>query len=124
MNRGIRPAGAALTSLRVIAFAALTGPLPKAGVVVLALLAAWALLARDRRSRATAVACALALAPVLLLADIWHSPQLHLVHRHPLEAVVAGAVLVAIVVAVGLLLVRRPALLGALAVVALPFRVP
>ena len=29
---------------------------------------------------------ALLLAPVLLLADIWHSPQLSVVHRHPLLA--------------------------------------
>ena len=35
---------------------------------------------------------ALVLAPVLLLADIWHSPQLRVVHRHPLAAAVGGVV--------------------------------
>jgi hypothetical protein len=46
--------------------------LPKTGVVLVALLAAWAMLARDPRSRAGAMLGALVLAPVLLLADIWH----------------------------------------------------
>ena len=68
-------------------FAALTGPLPKAGVIVVAALAAAALLARSPRARAWAYCGALVLAPTLLLADIWSSPQLRLVHRHPLVAV-------------------------------------
>ena len=106
------------------AIAALTGPLPKAGVVVVALLAAWALLATEPRSRATAIAGALLLAPVLLLGEIWHSPQLHLVHHHPLYAAVGGVIGVAAVVAVALVILRRPAVLGALVVIALPFRVP
>jgi putative inorganic carbon (HCO3(-)) transporter len=108
----------------VIAFAALTGPLPKAGVVVVALLAARALLAKDDRARAGAIAGALVLAPVLLLADIWHSPQLSLVHRHPLVALLAAAIGVVAVVAVGFVIVRRPALLAVLTMIALPFRVP
>ena len=106
------------------AIAALTGPLPKAGVVVVALLAAWALLATEPRSRATAIAGALVLAPVLLLGEIWHSPQLHLVHHHPLYAAVGGVIGVAAVVAVALLILRRPAVLGVLVVIALPFRIP
>ena len=77
--------GRSLASRPVIAFAALTGPLPKLGVVVVAMLAAGALLARERRARAAAMLGALVLAPVLLLADIWHSPQLRVVHRHPLS---------------------------------------
>jgi putative inorganic carbon (HCO3(-)) transporter len=104
--------------------AALTGPLPKVGVVVVALLAAGSLLARERRSRATAMLGALALAPVLLLADIWHSPQLHLVHRHPLYALVAAVLVLAGLGAAAVVIHRRPALLGAFAVAALPFRVP
>ena len=94
------------------AIAALTGPLPKAGVVVVALLAAWALLATEPRSRATAIAGALLLAPVLLLGEIWHSPQLHLVHHHPLYAAVGGVIGVAAVVAVALVILRRPAAAG------------
>ncbi len=105
-------------------FAALTGPLPKAGVVLVALLAAGALLARDARTRAFAILGALILAPVLLLADIWHSPQLRLVHRHPLLALVGALVALALVGALAVLIVRRPALVAPLAVIALPFRVP
>ncbi len=106
------------------AFAALTGPTPKAGVVVVAVLAAWALLASGPRSRASAMVGALVLSPVLLLADIWHSPQLSLVHRHPLFAAVGAAIALALIVAAGLLILRWPALLGAIALAALPFRIP
>ncbi len=108
----------------VSVFAALTGPWPKGGVVAVALLAAWTLLARSDRARAIAMLAALVLSPVLLLADIWHSPQLHLVHRHPLWA--AAGALAALVVACGLAvaIARRPALLAGLALAALPFRIP
>jgi putative inorganic carbon (HCO3(-)) transporter len=108
----------------VIAFAALSGPLPKTGVVALAVLVGWVLLSPSLRASAAAMLVALALAPVLLLADIWHSPQLSAVHRHPLIAVVAVAVVLALLAALALLIARRPALLGALVVAALPFRIP
>jgi putative inorganic carbon (HCO3(-)) transporter len=111
-------------SVLVIAFAALTGPLPKAGVVVVALVAVVALLVVDRRVRALLMLGALILAPVLLLADIWSSPQLRVVHRHPLEAVVGAAVLVAVLVGAAAVLARRPRALAPLAVLTLPFRVP
>jgi O-antigen ligase len=111
-------------SALVIAFAALTGPLPKAGVVLVALLAAVVLLAHDRRVRAAAMLGALVLAPVLLLTDIWNSPQLNIVHRHPLEAVVGGLVVVAALVGAAALIHRRQWLVAPLAVFALPFRVP
>lgn len=106
-----------------MAVAALTGPLPKAGVVVLAILAAGALLARDDRRRALAVFGALAVSPALLLASLWHDRKLHFVHHHPLLAVVAAIVALAIVGALALVVNRFPAVLGALAVLALPFRV-
>jgi O-antigen ligase len=102
----------------------LTGPLPKAGVVVLALLAAGALLAPRPRARAGAMLGALVLAPILLIADIWHSPQLGTFHRHPLYAAIAGALAVAVVVAIALVILRRPPLIALMAMVALPFRVP
>jgi len=111
-------------SAYVIAFAALTGPLPKTGVVVVAALAAAVLLARDRRIRAGAMLGALVLSPVLLLTDIWSSPQLSIVHRHPLEAVVGAAFIVAALVGAAALIVRRQWLVAPLAVFALPFRVP
>ncbi|HEX3977009.1 MAG TPA: O-antigen ligase family protein [Solirubrobacteraceae bacterium] len=115
----------------MIAFAALTGPLPKAGVVVVAALAAVVMTGpptRGRglgpRARAVAMLGALVLAPVLLLSDIWSSPQLNIVHRHPLEAVVGAAVVVAALIAAAALIVRRQWLVAPLAVLALPFRVP
>jgi putative inorganic carbon (hco3(-)) transporter len=108
----------------VIGFAALTGPLPKIGVVVVAGFAAWALLARNRHSRALAMLGALVLAPVLLLGDIWSSPQLRVVHRHPLLALVGAALALAILAGAARLIARRPAVLGPLAVLALPFRIP
>jgi O-antigen ligase len=111
-------------SVLVIAFAALTGPLPKVGVVVVAGLAAAALLVRAPRPRAAAMLGALILAPVLLLSDIWTSPQLRLVHRHPLVAAVGAAVLVAVLLVVAAIIRRRPWLVAVLAVLALPFRVP
>lgn len=105
-------------------FAALTGPLPKAGVIVVAALTAAGLLAHTPRSRAVAYCWALVLAPVLLIADIWDSPQLRVVHQHTLVAAVAAAAAVALLVALAAVLTRRPYLLGLLTVAALPFRVP
>ena len=108
----------------MIALAALSGPLPKAGVVVVAALIAAALVLPRVRVRAGAVLGAVVLAPVLLLAAIWHSPQLNAVHRHPLEAVVAGVVGLVVVAALAVVIYRRPSLLAPLVVFTLPFRVP
>jgi O-antigen ligase len=108
----------------VLTLATLSGPLPKLGIVVLALLAAGALLAPGARRRALAVAGALVLAPVLLLADIWHSPQLSVLHRHPLPSLAATAVALGLLVLAARALADRPALVAPLAVVALPFRIP
>ncbi len=109
---------------RVFAFAALSGPLPKLGVVVLAGLLAGALLSRARRMRALAMLGAIVLAPVLLLADVWRSAQLGVAHRHPLPAAAGAVVALALVGVLAYSIDRRPALLGALAVLALPFRIP
>ena len=108
----------------MLAIAALTGPLPKAGVVAAALLAAVVLLVRAPRPRATAMLGALVLCAVLLLADVWHSPRLATVHRHPLYAVVAGLIGLVVLVALARPVSRRPWLIAPLAVIALPFRVP
>lgn len=67
---------------------------------------------------------ALVLAPVLLLGDIWHSPQLAAVHRHPLLACIGGLAALLVVGVVAVAITRRPGLFAALAVIALPFRVP
>jgi putative inorganic carbon (HCO3(-)) transporter len=67
---------------------------------------------------------ALVLAPVLLLADIWHSPQLSVVHRHPLIAALGALLALAAVGGAAWFIARRPTLLAPLAVLALPFRIP
>ncbi|MFL5817233.1 MAG: O-antigen ligase family protein [Conexibacter sp.] len=103
---------------------ALAGPLPKAGAVVAVLLAAGALLAREPRRRAFAMAGALLLAPVLLLADIWDSPQLTVVRDHPLPSVAGGIVALGAVCALALLMTRHALVLPLLVIAALPFRIP
>jgi O-antigen ligase len=67
---------------------------------------------------------ALVLAPVLLLAAIWHSPQLSAIHHHPLLAVVVAAAGLALIAGLAMLIARRPALLAVLVVAAMPFRIP
>lgn len=108
----------------MITLAAVTGTLPKLGVVLAGILAASSMLLAAPRARAAAMLAALGLAPALLLADIWNSPQLSIVHRHPLEAVIGAAVGIAVIAALAVLIHRRPALLAPLVVLALPFRVP
>ncbi len=110
----------------MLTLAALSGPLPKAGVTAVGLLAATVLLIPRARARERAAATlgALVLAPVLLLADVWHSPQLRVVHRHPLPAALGGLAVLALVVLAARGLERRPSLVAPLAVAALPFRVP
>jgi O-antigen ligase len=103
---------------------ALAGPVPKAGAVLAVLLAGCALVVRAPRRRAAAMAGALVLAPVLLVADIWDSPQLEVVRDHPLAAAAAAAVAVALLGALAGLMARRPFVLPLLALAALPFRVP
>ena len=95
-----------------------------AGVVVAALLGAAALLARSDRARSAAMLAALVLTPVLLVANIWSTPQLQPLRDRPtlaLAAAVAGLVLLAIGAVV---FARRPELLALAAAAALPFRVP
>src|ERR1700739_118585 len=100
----------------VIALAALSGPLPKAGVIVVALLVALVILAPDRRVRALAMLGALILSPVLLMAEIWRSPQLGIVHRHPLEAAVGTVVGLALLGVAAAVIGKRPGLVALLAV--------
>jgi O-antigen ligase len=93
-------------------------------VVAAALLAAATILARTDRERAWAMLGALVLAPVLLLDDVWHSAQLGFVHRHPLDALVAAAVGLAVLAAAAYAIRRRPWVVAPLAVLTLPFRIP
>jgi O-antigen ligase len=92
--------------------------------VVAAGILAIALLHPDTRARAGAMLAALVLAPALLLADIWHSPQLSVVHRHPALAAVIAVVGLLLVAALAVLIRRRPSLFALLVLLALPFRIP
>ncbi len=94
------------------------------GVVVAALLAGGGLLARSDRARAAAMLAALTLVPVLLVANIWSTPQLQSLRDRPsLALAAAGAGL--LVLALGALAIhRRPELLALAAAAALPFRIP
>src|SRR5947209_5780907 len=82
------------------------------------------MLHRDARIQALAMLGAVLLAPALLLADIWHSPQLSIVHRHPLVAAVGAVVALVALGGAAFVLGRRPALLAGAVLIALPFRIP
>jgi putative inorganic carbon (hco3(-)) transporter len=108
----------------VLVYGALSGPLPKLGVVAVALLAAVVMLHPRARVQALAMLGALVLAPILLLGDIWHSSQLSIVHRHPAVAAAGALVALAAVALAALVLRRRPVLLPFAVILALPFRIP
>jgi putative inorganic carbon (HCO3(-)) transporter len=94
------------------------------GAVAACAAAGGALLLPQARRRAIAALVALALTPVLLLGELWDSPQIVSLRDRP---AVAGVGVVAGLVAVGLLaalLRRHPWLLPPLAVFTLPFRIP
>lgn len=95
-----------------------------AGVIAAALLAAVVLLHGSPRVRATAMLGALVLTPVLLVANIWSTPQFEPLRERPAVALAAGACgLVAL--ALGAWAIhRQPAWLALAAAAALPFRVP
>ena len=94
------------------------------GAVAACATAGGALLLPHPRARAVAALVALGLTPVLLVGELWDSPQVaHLRDRPALAGagIVAGLVAVA---ALATLLRRVPWLLPPLAVFTLPFRIP
>ncbi|MEA2190250.1 MAG: hypothetical protein QOI73_371 [Solirubrobacteraceae bacterium] len=94
------------------------------GVIVAALLAAAVLLVRSDRARAVAMLGAIVLTPVLLVANIWSTPQLQPLRDRPLLALAAAA---GGLLALGLgswAIHRRPEVIALAAAAALPFRVP
>ena len=96
----------------------------KVGVVVAAGMAAAAVLAPAPRVRAAAMLGALVLTPVLLLASIWDSSQLHPLRAHPALSLPLAVIALAAVAGAAVLVDRRPQLLPVAAVAALPFRIP
>ncbi len=95
--------------------------LARAGIVLDVLLAAVALCAPGVARRA-AVGGALALTPVLLVAELWHSTQIEHLRHHPLIAVLAAGAAVVVIVGLAVVVRPRPQLLALGAVAALPFR--
>jgi hypothetical protein len=95
-----------------------------AGMVLAAVLAAGAVLAPTVRARAWAMLGALVLTPVLLVAEIWHAPQIESVREQGGLAAGAAAAGLAAMAGLAWLFARRPGLLGVAALAALPFRVP
>jgi len=95
-----------------------------AGLVVLALLVARALLAPTIGGRARAMLAALLLAPLALAAHIWDTPAVESLRARPLLLAVAAGVGLGAIALLALLFARRPMALPLAAVGALPFRVP
>src|SRR4051794_12274111 len=67
---------------------------------------------------------ALALVPVLVVGEVWDSPQFRTVRDHAAVSVVAAVVGVGLVVLLARFLLKRPNAFPLLAVAALPFRIP
>jgi O-antigen ligase len=103
---------------------ALGRDLEKAGVVAVALLAATAVLGPNVRVRALASAGALGLTPVLLIAEIWNTPQFRPLRERPAFALALAVAGLAVVAAGAWLVTRRPGVLPVAAVAVLPFRIP
>jgi O-antigen ligase len=100
--------------------------LAQTGSLLLALLAAvvlGAVPARERLRHAALLATGL-LTPALLLATVWQTRKLHSLRAHPALAIAAALAAIVLVALLALAFARRPALLGPLAVLALPFRIP
>jgi O-antigen ligase len=108
----------------IAAVSTLGGLAQTAGVLVAALLAATVLVARSDRARAVAMLAALVLTPVLLVANIWSTPQLHPLRERPLLALAAACGGLLLLVAGAVAIHRRPQLVALAAAAALPFRVP
>jgi len=96
-----------------------------AGVVAAAAAAAASILLSPGRARSAAMLSALALFPVLILGDQWHSAQIEDLRHEPAGLIVlALAATGAAVLLLGAVFRRWPLVLPLAVVFALPFRVP
>jgi O-antigen ligase len=100
-----------------------TGVQDLGGLLVAAVVAV-AVLAPRARARAWATLGTLVLAPLLLLGQVWDTPQFDAIRGHPLPALVAAILGIGVVAAVAVGFHRRPGAMPVLAVAVLPFRVP
>ena len=98
--------------------------LATAGVLVLALAAAAAIVLPPGRPRVAAMLIAAFLAPVLICGDQWHSAQLSDIRDDPTRLAASIAIGFAAVAALMAAFRRWPILLPLAIVAALPFRVP
>jgi O-antigen ligase len=108
----------------VVAATQVGSALDRLGAVAATLLAVTAILSGSTRARAITALGALALTPILLVADIWDSSQIVSLRDRPAVAAVAVVAALVAVAALAGALRRWPTLLPLLAVGALPFRIP
>jgi O-antigen ligase len=102
----------------------LSGFLSGAGVLVAALASATAVLLPPGRARSAAMVLALALFPILILGDQWHTHQIVDLRESSGRLVALLAVGAVAVAALAAVFRRWPVLLPLAIVAALPFRVP
>jgi putative inorganic carbon (hco3(-)) transporter len=95
-----------------------------AGSALAAAAAGGALVLRDPRQRAAAMALALALAPVLIAADNWDDERFRDLRDSPALLALIAVLGASLLVAIAALLRRLPEALPLLAFAALPFRIP
>jgi hypothetical protein len=95
-----------------------------AGVLAGAAAAAGAILLPAGRLRAAAMLAALALFPLLILGDQWHSHQIVDLRDHPSRLIALGLLAIAVSAALAAVFTRWPIMLPLAIVAALPFRVP
>jgi O-antigen ligase len=108
----------------VAAESAIPDGLRVVGIVAASGLAAGAVLAPSPRARALTMLGALVLTPVLLVGEIWNTPQMASVRDRPSLALAAAGVGLVAVAALALLMARWPTVTAVLALGALPFRIP
>ncbi|HEU4945056.1 MAG TPA: hypothetical protein VFT10_07825, partial [Solirubrobacterales bacterium] len=94
------------------------------GVLVAASAAAAAILLPAGRARAAAMLLALALFPVLILGDQWHSPQIVDLREEPASFAALVAAAAAASIALAAIFHRWPIFLPLAIVATLPFRIP
>jgi O-antigen ligase len=95
-----------------------------AGLFLAVFAVAVAMLSEPSMRRSAAMLVALALIPVLILADQWHSAEITDLRDDAARFVVLGLVAVIAVVALTLLFRRRPILMPLALIAAVPFRIP
>ena len=98
--------------------------LPYVGIVAAAAAVSGVFALPSARARSVAALAALGLAPVLLLSELWDSPQIENLRDNVAVLGVAFLLGAAAVAALAALFVRRPWLLPVTAFAALPFRIP